>query len=77
MTEEYMVEVYCNGSFSRQIDACTTYDDAVALALASMDDIEEVERIHITTVRYENGVEVSMASEPLALDIAHIPAGQK
>lgn len=74
MTEEYMVEVYCNGAFSRQIDACPTYDDAVALALTLMDDIEEGERIHITTVSYENGVEVSIDSEPLALARAHLPA---
>ena len=69
-----MVEVYCMGSFSRQIDVCPTYDDAVALALASMSSIEEGESIHITTVSYENGVEVSIASEPLALACAHLPA---
>lgn len=67
MTEEYMVEIYCNGSFSRQIDARSTYDDAVALALESVDDIEEGECIHITTVHYHNGVEVSEESEPPAL----------
>ncbi len=58
-TKEYAVEIFSDGEFLEQVDVCTKYRDAVALAKAECLKLADGEEIHITTIVYnEYGDEI-------------------